>query len=240
MTKRILAAIVAVAGLAVPAAASAANAVLTTQTAVRAGPGGEYPAIVRAGPGTGVSVHGCLSRWSWCDVSIVGQRGWVPGSHVQYFYNGRYVLLPSYAPVYGIPVVTFGFADYWNRWYVGRPWYYDGGYWGRWGVGFRAPIPPAGWHPWHPGWDRGGFYPGRAAVRADVRRDVRHDVRHDVRRDARRDVRRDARRDVRRDVRRDARRDVRRDVHRDVRRDARAGRGGGHGGHGGGGDRRHH
>jgi uncharacterized protein YraI len=221
MTKRFLVALFAAAAIAAPAAASAANAVLTTQAVVRAGPGPEYPAIARAAGGTAVGVHGCISRWSWCDVSVVGMRGWVRGGRIQYFYNGRYVLLPAYAPVYGVPVVTFRFGDYWNRWYVGRPWYYDHGYWGRWGVGFRAPVPPAGWHAWRPGWDHRGYYPSHAALR--------HEIRADVRRDARRDVHRDIRRDMRHG---EVRREIRRDVHRDVRREMRheAQRGGGHGG----------
>jgi uncharacterized protein YraI len=166
MRNRLFAAGLAAAGLlAAPGIAAAANAVLSTPVPVRAGPGVQYPGIVQAPRGAVVDVHGCLTHWTWCDVTVAGTRGWVLGNRVQFFRNGRYVVLPSYAPVFGVPVVTFSFGDYWNRWYVGRPWYYDNGYWGRWGGGHRAPSAPAGWRPWHPGWDRSGFYPGRPGVR---------------------------------------------------------------------------
>ena len=64
---------------------------------MRAGPGTEYPVVKTVPAGAPVNVHGCLSDHDWCDVSWSGDRGWVSADYLNYFYNNRYVYLPSYA-----------------------------------------------------------------------------------------------------------------------------------------------
>jgi uncharacterized protein YraI len=70
-----------------------------------------------------------LDDWSWCDVSVDGYRGWMAGDYIAYASNGNYVPVYDYGPRYGVPIVTFNFVTYWDRWYRDRPWYRDRSYW---------------------------------------------------------------------------------------------------------------
>jgi len=103
--------------------ASAQNAFTARPLNVRAGPDRAYPLVAQLAPGTPVDVTGCLSDWSWCDVTFDGNRGWAYAPGLNYVYQGEQVPLYSYAPGFGIPVVTFSLGAYWDRYYRGRPWF---------------------------------------------------------------------------------------------------------------------
>ena len=92
---------------------------------VRAGPDFEYPVITGVGPGEPVFVYGCLSDYSWCDVRARRVRGWMQASRIELLYGGRRVLVPSYAPRIGVPVVRFDIGTYWDRYYRDYDWYDD-------------------------------------------------------------------------------------------------------------------
>ena len=92
---------------------------------VRAGPDFEYPVITGVGPGEPVFVYGCLSDYSWCDVRARRVRGWMQASRIELLYGGRRVLVPSYAPRIGLPVVRFDIGTYWDRYYRDYDWYDD-------------------------------------------------------------------------------------------------------------------
>ena len=62
---------------AMPAAALAEDAFTMQQTDIFAGPSSEFPQIASLPPNTEVGVAGCLSDWSWCDVTFANDRGWV-------------------------------------------------------------------------------------------------------------------------------------------------------------------
>jgi len=119
------------------------------------------------------------------------------------------VPLPDVGPAYfRIPFVTFAARDYWDRYYVGRPWYRDRDRWYAYQV-----RPRIGWHgpprgPRRAGWWREGYRApaGMGPPPINWRRPDRYE-RHDGRRDGRHDWR-DDRRDDRHD-RRDDRRDDR-------------------------------
>jgi len=115
--------------LSVPLIASAANGVITGNIHLRAGPGWDYPMLSTAVPGTRVVLQGCLADWSWCDVGLAADHGWVPGNYVQYDYIGQEVPVLTYGQKAGIPVVTFEINSYWGRYYRDRPFYGDRGHW---------------------------------------------------------------------------------------------------------------
>ena len=163
------------------AAASAHQAWTTGQVNVRAGPDRTYPAVATLAPGYPVSVAGCLSDYSWCDVVFNNgyNRGWIPSRRIQYNYGGRRVPLYDYSSAIGLPIVTFSLLGYWDNYYRNRSWY---GQRERW---YGAPY--SNWSN-----DRRDYH--------DDHRDFRHDRRdfRDDRRDNRME-RRDDRHDWRDD-----------------------------------------
>jgi len=110
-------------GLGIAAGAQAQDAWSARPLRVHAGPDRDYPLVAQIGPGQPLEVNGCLSDWSWCDVSFDDTRGWVYSTGLQYAYQGDRVPLYTYAPSLGIPVVTFTLGSYWDHYYRGRPFY---------------------------------------------------------------------------------------------------------------------
>jgi uncharacterized protein YraI len=103
--------------------ASAQNAYTSKPMNVRAGPDREYPLVAQLDAGAPLDVHGCLSDWSWCDVSFGDNRGWIYAGGLSFVYQGERVPLYSYGPSLGLPIVTFALGAYWDDYYRGRPWY---------------------------------------------------------------------------------------------------------------------
>jgi uncharacterized protein YraI len=93
-------------------------------TNVRAGPGTNFPVLIRVTGGTRLFVFGCLEELSWCDIQVDNIRGWIYASRLEFLYAGRRVLLPRYYAYFNAPLIEFTF-DYWDRYYRDRPWYYD-------------------------------------------------------------------------------------------------------------------
>ena len=126
-----LAAGLGLAVFAVPGLAQAQNAYTTTYVNLRAGPGFGYPVVLAVPPNSGLLSYGCLGDWSWCDVSVGNYRGWMSGEYIAYVYDNRWVPLYEYGPRYNVPIVTFVFGTYWDRYYRDRPWYRDRWRWER-------------------------------------------------------------------------------------------------------------
>ncbi|MFC0691945.1 SH3 domain-containing protein [Paraburkholderia humisilvae] len=135
---------------------------------VRAGPGRDYPIVTQLAYGAPVTVAGCLSDYSWCDVALPRSRGWVYARSLNYPYQGSYVPVISYGPAIGLPVVPFSIGPYWSSHYRGKPWYRDQSRWAhrpppRPGPGHRPghvqPRPPGGRPPSHTGHPPGGSRP---------------------------------------------------------------------------------
>src|SRR6188508_3455393 len=99
----------------------AADAIVTGDVILRAGPDPEYPAVADLREGTPVSVQGCVRNYSWCDVAAHGERGWVAGDFLAEDYQGRRVVIREYGVTIGIPVVAFTFGTYWDTHYRSRP-----------------------------------------------------------------------------------------------------------------------
>lgn len=137
------------------AAAEAAPGFSTANVNMRTGPDIDFPAVDVIPEGEPVDIRGCLRDESWCDVIWEGNRGWVFSEYLAFEQRGEYLPLPDVGlSVFRIPIITFTARDYWDRHYVGRPWYRERTRWYSYKVrprqGWRAP--PSGKRS--PGWWR--------------------------------------------------------------------------------------
>jgi len=114
-------------------AADAAPAYARTAVNMRAGPGTDYPRIDVLRTGQRVELHGCLEGWSWCDVSIRGNRGWVSAAYLNASYQNRRMALRQVGPRINTPFISFTFGNYWDTNYRNRPFYRERARWqSRW------------------------------------------------------------------------------------------------------------
>ncbi|MFM0730084.1 SH3 domain-containing protein [Paraburkholderia sediminicola] len=112
--------------MALSGAAFAQSLAYTNQPVdVYAGPSGDYPVAAQVPPGAQLTVYGCVSDYSWCDVEASGLRGWVYGGYLDYPYQGTEVPIMTYGVQIGLPIVAFSFGTYWDHYYRGQPWYHD-------------------------------------------------------------------------------------------------------------------
>jgi uncharacterized protein YraI len=133
--------------LAAPAATLAQGIAYTTKTVnLRAGPDRSYPLVLRVVPGAQVQVFGCLDDYSWCDVGLGLNRGWIWAGNLTYSYENHRVAIYQYGPTLGIPIIVFSVGPYWDNYYRGRPWYSNRTYW------YSRPPPPRPPRP--PSWNR--------------------------------------------------------------------------------------
>ena len=139
----VFAAALLVATTAVPGHASGFGGYAAGNLNIRSGPSTSFPAVGVLSAGTGLSVHGCLARYTWCDVSASGLRGWVSGAFIQTEYRERRVFVPSNARQVGVPVITFGFQSYWNDHYRDYDFYNDIDRWDEYH--WQDDGPPPGW-----------------------------------------------------------------------------------------------
>lgn len=181
----------AVAMLGATSAYADAPAYTTANVNIRTGPDTDFPSVGVIPEGDDIFVEGCLRDESWCDVRWDGERGWVYSEYIAFDYRGETTLLPDVGlSVFDIPIISFAAERYWDRYYVGRPWYKDRNRWYRHTLrpraGWRAP--PSG--PRKRGWWRKD-YRAPKGMHAPPDRGWKRPARHrgDDRRDGRRDDR---------------------------------------------------
>jgi uncharacterized protein YraI len=109
---------------AVPALADT-NGSTSQGVQMQAGPGTEYPEVMRLAPNLKVTIHGCARAWDWCDVEWRGNRGWVPAASLDYRLDRTLLPIANYGPRIGIPEIGFDLSAYWETHYQQRPWYAD-------------------------------------------------------------------------------------------------------------------
>jgi uncharacterized protein YraI len=147
MRKRVISGLLAGAAglLTLPGVAFAQSQAYTNSPVnLYAGPADDYPAVSQLPGGVPVTVMGCVSGYTWCDVALPDLRGWVYAGSLSYPYQGSNVPILDYGTVIGLPIVTFSLGAYWGSYYRGRPWYNEQERWAH--------------HPPPPG--RGGPPPG--------------------------------------------------------------------------------
>ncbi|MBN8887643.1 MAG: SH3 domain-containing protein [Rudaea sp.] len=140
----------------------AADAYVNADVNLRSGPGTEYPAVTVVPRWTGLQVQGCVEGYSWCDVLVGADRGWIYAQYLQFVQNNNEtVYLDGNGPQLGIPVVSFSLGAYWDSYYPSRPWYRNRGYWIDHRPIYRPlpPRPPSMRPPQRPPWG-GGRPPG--------------------------------------------------------------------------------
>ena len=103
----------------------AAPGYATGNVNLRAGPGTDYPVVTTLAAGTSLTIHGCLSGYSWCDVTWQGNRGWVSSNYLQASYQNRRVRVIEAGP----PIIRFNIGTYWGNYYSHRSWYRDRSRW---------------------------------------------------------------------------------------------------------------
>lgn len=134
----------------VPVQSMAADGYVTGDATLRAGPDIDYPAVDMIPAGAPIGIEGCTDGWEWCDVVFNDERGWVAGNFIQDEYDNQPVLVPAYGERLGIPIVSFSIVTYWDRYYVGRPFYRERDRWYHRPPPRHAPPPPPR-QPWaHP------------------------------------------------------------------------------------------
>ncbi|MGU7781002.1 SH3 domain-containing protein [Burkholderia sp. PU8-34] len=112
--------------LTLPGVADAQTAAYTNAPAnLRAGPAEDYPLVAELPEDTMVSVIGCISDYTWCDVALPGLRGWIYAGLLDYPYQGGYEPLLDYGAYFGFPVVVFAIGPYWDHFYRNRPFFHD-------------------------------------------------------------------------------------------------------------------
>ena len=106
-----------------PAVAQAQYAYTAKYVHLRAGPAPDYPVVVILPPNTQISVEGCISGYTWCDVVAGPNRGWIYAANIVYPYQGANVPILTYGAAIGFGIITFNLGNYWDIHYRSRPWY---------------------------------------------------------------------------------------------------------------------
>jgi len=125
MLKKLILVTAAAVALAAASAATAADnpVVSTTGINLRAGPGLNYPVVVDLPAGARMALHGCITGYTWCDVSWGGNRGWLASAYMSTIYRNAPVAVTAVAAArLGVAIVAFD-AGYWHRYYFRRPWF---------------------------------------------------------------------------------------------------------------------
>lgn len=112
-----------------PGLAQAQRVYASVSVHLRAGPAPDYPVVAIVPAGVAISVQGCLGDYTWCDVVIGPDRGWMYAAYIMYPYYGRDVPVIYYGPRIGISVVGFVLPDYWRAHYRTRYFYRDRDRW---------------------------------------------------------------------------------------------------------------
>ena len=95
-------------------ALAAANGATSQSAQMHAGPGQDFPGVMRLAPNLKVTIHGCMQAWAWCDVEWRGNRGWVSAAALDYRLDGSVLSVSGYGPRVGIPQLDFNLAKYWE------------------------------------------------------------------------------------------------------------------------------
>jgi uncharacterized protein YraI len=110
-----MAALAAVAAISTPTSA-ATLATATTPLNIRSGPGPQYPVIGAIRQNARAVVQGCIAGSLWCEVNYLGQQGWAYSQYLAMNVAGQPTVLSQYRTripdvTYNAPVETVGSAE---------------------------------------------------------------------------------------------------------------------------------
>jgi uncharacterized protein YraI len=110
-----MAALAAVAAISTPTSA-ATLATATTPLNIRSGPGPQYPVIGAIRQNGRAIVRGCIAGSMWCEVNYLGRQGWAYSQYLAMNVSGQPIVLSQYrtrvpAINYRAPVETVGSAE---------------------------------------------------------------------------------------------------------------------------------
>jgi uncharacterized protein YraI len=97
----------AIAALALPGAALAETAMVTTDLNLRAGPGPQHEVLDVIPADQSVEVTGCTESLNWCRVDFGGNVGWVYSDYIEYEMEGSRVVVSQAAPQVQTPIVEY-------------------------------------------------------------------------------------------------------------------------------------
>ncbi|MEP7330437.1 MAG: SH3 domain-containing protein [Betaproteobacteria bacterium] len=132
--------------LLLPATAWAQLAFTTSTVNMRAGPDRSFPLVAWLPAGTQVNVIGCINGWSWCDVTVGFNRGWIFGQYLTMSFQNQPIIVGNAGGWLGVPLIAFSVGPYWDIHYRNRPWWNNRNQW------VNRPSPPS-WGPppsWRP------------------------------------------------------------------------------------------
>ncbi len=125
------------------AAIAATRAYPTHDLNLRAGPSTRFPPVTVLRKCAAVTIHGCIRKYTWCDVSWGRYRGWASAAYLTTVRRNRTVYVPQYARVLDLPIIVFEIAAYWDRYYYDYDFYRDLDDWDDYA--WIDDGPPPGW-----------------------------------------------------------------------------------------------
>lgn len=139
--------------LAVPVICHAQQLATTSKNVhVRAGPARDYPVVAVLPPDATVTIEGCLSNYTWCEVLFDdATHGWVYAGNLMEDWNGNNVAILNYGNAISPEILTFSIGAYWGAYYQDRPWYRDRQTWIDRHERPHAPVSPSARFPATPG-----------------------------------------------------------------------------------------
>jgi uncharacterized protein YraI len=140
--------------------AHAADGVALRTATLRAGPDTSYPAVASVSSGDDLQIYGCLSGYTWCDVSADGERGWLRGSRIDFLRGGTRLSISDGYADFGLPIAVFSLNDYWGTYYGDQSWFSNR----RWRRGNNAL--PSNWQQNRSAWVHPGTQTARPAQTA--------------------------------------------------------------------------
>lgn len=115
--------------LLVAAGAEAREAYTAVDTALFAGPDDDYPLVAEVDAGYPLEVYGCTGGYTWCDVGLDDNRGWIDGRDIEFAEDAERLPVYRYGPRFRVPIISFTIGSYWDRWYLRRPFYSERPHW---------------------------------------------------------------------------------------------------------------
>jgi uncharacterized protein YraI len=113
--------LVVIAALASPASfANIETGIANMRAELRAGPGADFPRVATIAEGVQMEMKGCVASGQWCEVGMLGMRGWLNATQLDIHINGLREPLSSHRADAALPTITWNLDKYWSDNYRDR------------------------------------------------------------------------------------------------------------------------